>query len=217
MVTGDDPGPVVDLDVPVTVRPAPLDSPPQHRDEERPVSAWMPSMCQLGGSPVGTGRVPTDTPPPTLLPYRCPDPSCHRGRWPDNSRCMCCNGASYVTREQGEPWLDEGEELEPAPVPLGVMRSPCAGCALRPGSPEREAGASPPVEAVFWCHKGMEQDEHGNYLPAMAWMGVPVGYMVCRGWYNLASGTGTQPDELEPFREEKLPDRAGPMRKADGG
>lgn len=36
--------------------------------------------------------------------------------------------------------------------------------------------------------------------------------------YNAATGTGTQPDDLEPFREEKLPDRAAtlPAGKVSG-
>ena len=204
----------VDLDVPVTVRPVARDEDvaPDVREEHADVSGWLSSFCHLGGSPVARTAVPKDTPPPTLLPYRCPDPGCDKGRWPEGDRCMCCNGAAYVTEEDGTPWLDEGQQLEPAPIPPGIMRNPCPGCALRPGSPERESGRTPPLDAVFWCHKGMEQDENGNYLPAMEWMGVPIGYLVCRGWYNAATGTGPQPDELEPFREEKLPDRAAALK-----
>jgi len=179
---------------------------------ERPAPTVMSSFCHMGGSPVGRSRVPDGTPPPTLLPYRCPDVACKKGRWPEGDRCLCCNGAAYVTAEDGEPWLEDGEQLTPAPIPPGVMRNPCPGCALRPGSPERESGNEPPVDAVFWCHKGMEQDEDGNYLPAMAWMGVPIGYLVCRGWWNKATGTGPQPDELEPYREEKLPAGLDPAR-----
>lgn len=201
------------ITVPVTLRDPneprePIEPPPTSG-----LAAWMPSLCQLGGSPVARSIVPEDTPPPTLLPYRCPDPSCKRGRWPDGQRCMCCNGAAYVTAEQAGGWMDDGQELQPAPLPPGIMRNPCPGCALRPGSPERSIGADPPLDRVFWCHKGMEQDEDGNYLPAMEYMGVPVGYLVCRGWYNAATGIGPQPDDLEPYREEKLPDRAAALER----
>lgn len=197
--------------VPVTLRD------PDEPREEPPatgLAAWMPSLCQLGGSPIARSVVPEDTAPPVLLPYRCPDAACDRGRWPDGQRCMCCNGAAYVTAEQAEGWLEEGQQLEPAPIPPAIMRNPCPGCALRPGSPERSMGADPPLGRVFWCHKGMEQDQDGNYLPAMEYMGVPVGYLVCRGWYNAATGTGTQPDDLEPYREEKLPDRSAAFKPA---
>lgn len=207
----DDTTPAYVPDVEITVRPKEDGQTTTPELVETGLAAWSTSFCHLGGSPVAKSRVSADTAPPTLLPYRCPDPSCVRGRWPEGDTCMCCNGAAYVTAEQGEPWLEEGQQLQPAPIPPGIMRNPCPGCALRPGSPEREAGQEPPSDAVFWCHKGMEQDEHGNYLPAMAWMGVPIGYLVCRGWYNKATGTGPQPDELEPYREEKPPDRAGPL------
>jgi hypothetical protein len=95
------------------------------------------------------------------------------------------------------------EEVTALPRPPAVMRSPCLDCAFRPGSPEEENGSDLANQDLpFYCHHGMTRvDPDGSgagYLPA-AWFGlIPLGYMVCAGWWEWRTN-GVLPER--PFRD----------------
>jgi hypothetical protein len=116
--------------------------------------------------------------------YRCP--VCDNGRWADGERCLHCSGSGVTDDILG---ADPAEVAE-LPRPPAVMRSPCVDCAFRPGSPEEEAGRPGP-DTAFFCHHGMlRMEEAGGvgYQPAAWAAGMPLGYMVCAGWWALATG-----------------------------
>lgn len=149
------------------------------------------TLCGWGG--------PSPPPRPTqhgkviIYPWVCP--LCEgKGRWESGERCMQCQGRGLTDDVHG--W--ERDELTPAPRPPCVMKSACTDCALRPGSPEQEAGTDPDENTGFWCHKGMTKTElTGEYQPT-AWIGpYPLGYFVCAGWWARATG---QPLPTEPYR-----------------
>ena len=141
----------------------------------------MPFIC--GGSraevaPSKTGVV--------ILPWVCP--ICDgTGRWDDKQRCEMCFGRGAIDDDDLGEW--DRAELKRTTAPPGVMRSPCADCAFRPGSPESEHGAPPMPNSgePFFCHHGMPVVA-GSYAPT-AWLdGRPLGAMVCAGWWAAQTG-----------------------------
>ena len=137
-----------------------------------------------------------------LVIYRWLCPFCTNGDWgPAQGRCLHCHGTGLTNDVGG--W--EESELTPAPVPPGVMRRPCGDCAFRPGSPELEnAGAQLPKDAPFWCHHGMTTGYGGSYQPPGyyrpdgAKKDIPLGELICAGWWALQTG---RPLPSEPYRE----------------
>ncbi|RFU83591.1 hypothetical protein DY218_27165 [Streptomyces triticagri] len=116
---------------------------------------------------------------------------------PHASACLYCHRSGLTDDVEG--W--DPEDYTEAPRPPAVMRSPCGDCAFRTGSPEQETdyelNALRSRERVFYCHHGMPLID-GSYQPVAELDGVPVGYMVCAGWW--ASVTGAAPPAT-PYRE----------------
>lgn len=138
----------------------------------------------------GTGLV--------ILPWQCP--LCEgQGRWGSGERCMECHGRGAITREEADVWRQtEGVTLTPTPVPPGVMRAPCADCAFRPGAPEEDE--RPPMDRPFYCHHGMPIVD-GAYAP-VAWADAkPLGALVCRGWWDAATGKDLPVQDYRPARD----------------
>lgn len=145
------------------------------------------------------------------------------GRDPAGGRCPQCHGAGMLTADDiGDPDMYAGR-LRPAPTPPAVMRRPCGDCALRPGSPEEERGAERyehPVrsDVPFFCHHGMwrrEAGEGGSY-ESPAYVGqLPLGAMLCAGWWALATGA-PMPDD-RPYREMSGADRPAAAPPLPGG
>ncbi|MEU6340249.1 hypothetical protein ABZ883_04770 [Streptomyces sp. NPDC046977] len=139
-----------------------------------------------------------------LVIYRYVCPWCEEGDMgPDQGRCLHCAGAGLTNDISG--W--EAEEVTPAPRPPGVMPRACIDCAFRPGSPELEGLAPGPVDdGPFYCHQGLRTGFDGEYRPvatyrpAGAEKDLPVGAMVCAGWWAAQTGA---PAPAEPFREVK--------------
>lgn len=133
-----------------------------------------------------------------LYPWVCP--WCEGGREPFDtpSGCLHCSGAGVTDEVAG--W--DPAELTRAPRPPAVMARPCPDCAFRPGSPEREnPNVTISEESPFYCHQGLTV-VNGRYQPT-AYLGtLPVGSMVCGGWWDKV--TGAQPP-TKPYRE--LPHR----------
>jgi hypothetical protein len=78
------------------------------------------------------------------------------------------------------------------------MPAPFADCALRPGSPEEDE--PPPLERPFYCHHGLPVIG-GAYAPT-AWAdGKPLGALVCRGWWNAATGQELPAEPYRPARD----------------
>lgn len=139
---------------------------------------------------------------PQLTVYRWVCPFCEHGDMgPATGRCLHCGGVGLTNDVEGWP----EDELTPAPVPPGVMRRPCPDCAFRPGSPEREAlGQTLPEAAPFWCHHGCaigygdSYQPIGTYRPAGASRDLPLGELLCAGWWAMVTG---RPLPKEEFRE----------------
>jgi hypothetical protein len=109
----------------------------------------------------------------------------------DLERCLHCAGSSLTDDPCGG--------AERAPRPPGVMRTPCADCAYRPESPEREAlGQQLPDDEPFFCHQGLPISAAGRYEPVATFRGLPLGAMVCAGWWALKTG---EPLPAKPYRE----------------
>lgn len=128
-----------------------------------------------------------------ILPFKCP--FCVGGIGPSVGdgveRCMHCSGVGLTDDPCGD--------AERAPRPPGVMRAPCGDCAFRPGSPELEAnGAQLPDEEPFYCHQGLPISAYGAYTPVATFRGLPLGAMVCAGWWALKTG---DPLPARPYRE----------------
>jgi hypothetical protein len=92
------------------------------------------------------------------------------------------------------------------------MRTPCVDCAYRPGSPEDDPDSERPdsAEHPFFCHHGMHRIDDGDgdvgYVPA-AWAGgLPLGYMVCAGWWDSVVEGGPAPERQ--FRDPGGSNRA---------
>jgi len=133
---------------------------------------------------------------PRLIIYAWVCPWCNGGREPFDtpSGCLHCAGAGITDDVAG--W--DPAELARAPRPPAVMARPCHDCAFRPGSPEQD---SPSVtiseESPFYCHQGLPA-VNGRYQPT-AYLGtLPLGSMVCAGWWDTV--TGAQPP-TKPYRE----------------
>lgn len=126
----------------------------------------------------------------TITPWKCP--LCVGGLiGTDGERCLHCHGTGLTDDPLGD--------AERAPRPPAVMRAACADCAFRRGSPELEAlGASLPVDEPFFCHQGVPVSGKGAYEPTAMFNGLPLGLMVCAGWW--ADQTGDQLPERE-YRE----------------
>lgn len=129
-----------------------------------------------------------------ILPFKCP--FCVGGIAPSEGgegreRCLHCSGIGLTDDPCGD--------AERAPRPPGVMRTPCADCAFRQGSPELEAnGAQLPDDEPFFCHQGLPISAFGAYTPVATFRGLPLGAMVCAGWWAMKTRT---PLPTTPYRE----------------
>jgi hypothetical protein len=138
----------------------------------------------------------------TVTPWKCP--FCVAGlTGPDGERCHHCSGTGLTDDPCGG--------AERAPRPPGVMRTACADCAFRPGSPELEGnGAQLPDEEPFYCHQGLPISATGSYTPTAMFRGLPLGAMVCAGWWALVTGEDLPAREyrevpVDPGKEWDLP------------
>lgn len=105
--------------------------------------------------------------------------------------CLHCSGSGLTDDPCGPAEL--------APRPPAVMRTACADCALRRGSPELEnAGVGLPYEEPFYCHQGLPVSATGRYQSVATFRGMPLGAMVCAGWWALRTG---QPMPAAAYRE----------------
>lgn len=126
----------------------------------------------------------------------------------------CHHCARYGLTDDVTGW--EPGEYEEMPRPPGVMRQPCPDCKFRAGSPELERDAMLVDEGdehrPFFCHKGMPLVE-GHYTPVAEYRphpagpSIPLGAMVCAGWWDWAT-TGRIP--LRPYRELNPANTVGP-------
>lgn len=129
-----------------------------------------------------------------ITPFKCP--FCVGGLVLDNDgkqieRCLHCSGSGLTDQPCGD--------AERAPRPPGVMRVPCADCAFRAGSPELEAnGVQLPEGEPFFCHQGVPISASGSYTPVAMFRGLPLGLMVCAGWWAQQTG---EPLPGKPYRE----------------
>jgi hypothetical protein len=133
-----------------------------------------------------------------ITPYLCPMPGCVGGLISVGDgivdRCLHCAGTGLTDDSLGG--------ADRAPRPPAVARTPCADCAFRPGSPEREAlGQQLPEDEPFFCHQGLPVSAEGRYQPVAMFRGLPLGAMVCAGWWAIR--TGEQLPE-QPYREVPL-------------
>lgn len=150
----------------------------------------------------GSGRLSAG-PPAKAVIYQWICPWCHGPDAPfANERCLHCHG-SKVTNDIGG-W--DKTDLVPAPRPPAVMRNPCVDCAYRPGSPEQDSGIAPGPETPFYCHHGLIRDGDG-YITTATVGALPLGAMVCAGWWALATG--------DPLPEKAFRDPGGADRAAD--
>jgi len=151
-----------------------------------------------------TDPVPPDaarhTPPSSLhiTPYVCPHLGCIGGLISDGDggvdRCLHCAGSGLTDDPMGG--------AERAPRPPGVMRAPCADCAYRCGSPELEnQGVQLPEDEPFFCHQGLPLSAAGRYEPVATFRGLPLGAMVCAGWWAARTD---EPLPAKPYREVPL-------------
>lgn len=127
-----------------------------------------------------------------ITPWRCP--FCVAGLFADNEHCLHCAGTGLTSEPCGP--------AERAPRPPGVMRAPCADCAYRPGSPELDqVGVTLPEEEPFYCHQGLPVSASGAYVPVAMFRGLPLGAMVCAGWWAQQTG---EPLPAREYREVPL-------------
>lgn len=125
----------------------------------------------------------------TITPWNCP--LCVGGLIGIDEKCLHCAGTGLTDDPMGH--------AERAPRPPGVMRTACADCALRRGSPELEnAGANLPDEEPFYCHQGVPTSAAGAYTPTAYFNGLPLGLMVCAGWWAMRTG---EPLPAKEYRE----------------
>lgn len=116
----------------------------------------------------------------TITPWKCP--FCVGGLvTTDGDRCLRCAGTGLTDKPLGD--------ADVAPRPPAVMRSACADCAFRRGSPELEnAGTQLPDQEPFFCHQGVPVSASGAYQPTAMFRGLPLGLMVCAGWWAVQTG-----------------------------
>lgn len=160
----------------------------------------------LGGANImlcGSGRLSVG-PPARAEVFRWMCPWCQTPDAPfgDGERCLHCHGNKVTNDVSG--W-DENE-LAPAPRPPAVMRNPCVDCAYRPGSPEQNSGIAPGPETPFYCHHGLIRDGDG-YITTATVGTLPLGAMVCAGWWALANG--------KPLPDKDFHDPGGADRRQD--
>lgn len=142
-----------------------------------------------------------------LLPWICP--MCTGGLVPTMDgdgvdKCLHCAGIGLTDDPCGP--------AAPAPRPPGVMRTACADCALRPGSPELEnAGVALPYEEPFFCHQGVYASASGRYEPVATFRGLPLGLMICAGWWAMKTGQAmpARPYREVPITEDEVDKRWG--------
>ena len=157
----------------------------------------IPQIRYCGGPGPNTAKV-------TFYPYVCPH--CDgTGRWAEDERCMNCAGYGLTDEDGVRGW--EPSEVTRAPVPPAVMRNPCVDCAYRPGSPESETGVAPGPTQPFYCHHGLHRVGDGYVASAVLDNGLPLGAMVCAGWWALATGRS--------LPEREFRDPGGSDRRAD--
>lgn len=129
-----------------------------------------------------------------IHPWVCPQ--CVGGLILDDAgqgieHCLHCSGTGLTNDPMGK--------AKRAPRPPGVMRAACADCALRQGSPELDgAGATLPYEEPFFCHQGLPISADGRYRTVATFRGLPLGAMVCAGWWAMKTG---EPLPAKPYRE----------------
>lgn len=124
-----------------------------------------------------------------ITPWKCP--FCVAGLIGTDERCIHCAGTGLTDDPCGD--------AERAPRPPGVMRTACADCAYRQGSPELEnAAAQLPDAEPFYCHQGLPVSATGAYTPTAMFRGLPLGAMVCAGWWAVQTG---EPLPEREFRE----------------
>ncbi|BDT39521.1 hypothetical protein [Streptomyces yaizuensis] len=147
----------------------------------------------------------------TIYAYRCP--YCDDGDMGDSvGRCLHCAGAGRITRDDAAGIPEQ--DLVRLPVPPGVAKRACGGCATRPGSPEREDGRDPGEDMPFWCHVGMGHAYGGEYRPAGFVTGpggeeFPLGALVCAGWWAKATGSPMPREEFRDDSPQKNPRALG--------
>lgn len=154
--------------------------------------------------------------------YRCPwcDPDGpfndggQAGRVGDGSRCPDCHGSGVLTADRvPNPGVFEPGELQELGRPPAVMKRPCSDCAYRPGSPEDDTHPDmlgmpvrPGPDVPFFCHHGMVRV--GDGYESIAYVGtLPLGAMVCAGWWALAMG--------DPLPDKAFRDPGGADRPAE--
>jgi hypothetical protein len=133
------------------------------------------------------------------------------GRMPDGGKCLDCLGRGVLTTDQiKDPSVFEPGELREVPRPPAVMRTPCTDCAYRPGSPEDDThpdmsgvAVRPDADRPFFCHHGMVRVGDGYESPAYVGT-LPLGAMVCAGWWSMATGGGLP---VKAFRDPGGADR----------
>lgn len=115
----------------------------------------------------------------TLTPYLCPVCLAE-----EDPACLYCTGTGLARPDQVEGW--PADRVREVPRPPAVRRAPCGDCAFLAGSPETDADPDLTGHAAdqpFFCHQGMPE-AYGGYQPAMTWGGLPLGYLVCAGWWD---------------------------------
>ncbi len=183
--------------------------------------AMLSCMTRALGLPRHTALPGRTKPEVRIHKYRCPwcDPD-----GPFNTggtagrvggvKCIDCTGTGVLSAEQvPNPGVFEPGELVELGRPPAVMRQPCVDCAYRPGSPEDDThpdmlsvAARPGVDTPFFCHHGMVRV--GDGYEAVAYYGtLPLGAMVCAGWWALATGN--------PLPDKEFRDPGGADRPAD--
>lgn len=133
-----------------------------------------------------------------ILPWVCP--MCEgEGEVPTAGPCRDCDGRGAITDEAAQIWAEvEGVELRRTPTPPAVMGKPCGDCAFRPGAPEEDA--RPSLEQSFYCHHGMPVVA-GGYAPVAWAKGMPLGAMVCAGWWAARTGKDLPAAPYRPARD----------------
>jgi hypothetical protein len=170
----------------IKLRREPLSAPERTNDSAR-LEATLTS-CGLALVPSASVAPSHDL---VVYPFVCP--ACEGGgRWSEGETCWNCAGRGLVRTMDG--W---DEEPVAAPRPPAVMKGPCGDCAFLAGSPEQDA--PPPLDKPFFCHAGMPEAE--GYAPTAWYGGLPLGYLVCGGWWAKVNG------EALPERECKMRDK----------
>lgn len=150
-----------------------------------------------------TVRDPAARPRVVIYRFICPwcdpegpfNPGGRSGRTQDGGKCLDCVGLGVLTAEDlRDPSVFGPGELREVPRPPAVMKSPCVDCAYRPGSPESDTRPDmvgvpvrPGGDVPFFCHHGMVRVGDGYESPAYVGT-LPLGAMVCAGWWALARG-----------------------------